>query len=68
MQRTLQILTPNDYWDAIHEILWQKIVKKNTCPLQKSEFLIVFAKNPSVENFRLRKKSARVNYGAANAT
>ena len=44
MQLTLQVPSPNGPWDAIHGIIAQKKITKNTCPLMKPGLPNVFAK------------------------
>ena len=67
MQLTLYNYLPNQPSDANPGILAREVWQKNSCPLKKSVFSIVFAKNSRAENFRPPKTSAPVKYDAANA-
>ena len=63
----LQIPSLRQHWDAIQEIVGQKITEITTFPLKKPGFSFVFAKNSPAKNFWLPKISASVDYDPANA-
>ena len=66
MQRTLHILSPNHYWEAIHGNLRQRFAKKHL-PSEKIGFSFFFAKNWPAGKFQQPKISAPVNYKVAKA-